>query len=311
MFSLRRSRPSSPKLIYFLDEPAAGPGLFPQYIVSQDAARHVKVVLGGQGGDEIFAGYARYLIGYLEQAIKGAILETQEEGKHVVTLASFIPNLPLLRRYQPLMQHFWRDGLFDDMDARYFRLIHRGPDVARLLTPDARDRFDQDEVFADFQKVFNHPQTRSLVNKMTHFDQKAMLPALLQVEDRVSMAVSLESRVPFLDTRIVDLVTTMPPSIKFRGGQTKYILKKVARNLLPQSVLARKDKMGFPVPLAEWLADGPLRSFAADVLLSRNCKERGLFEPKELERLIDEPSRFGRQLWGALCLELWHGRFMD
>ena len=109
-----------PKLIYYLDEPLAGPGLFPQYLVSKLAKKHVTVVLGGQGGDEIFGGYTRYLIGYFEQAIKGSIFETQEEGKHLVTLESIIPNLPSLKKYSPLIKHFWGNGLFDDMDARYF-----------------------------------------------------------------------------------------------------------------------------------------------------------------------------------------------
>jgi asparagine synthase (glutamine-hydrolysing) len=300
-----------PRLIYALDEPAAGPGLFPQYMVSRAAAKHVKVILGGQGGDEIFGGYARYLIGYLEQAIKGAILETQDEGKHIVTLASIIPNLPLLRQYQPLMQHFWKDGLFGEMDARYFRLIYRGPEGGSMLTRDALQQFDQEEVFADFQGVFNHPQTQSYVNKMTHFDQKTLLPALLQVEDRVSMAASLESRVPLLDTRIVDLVTTMPPAIKFRGGDTKYIFKRAMKDVLPASVLGRKDKMGFPVPLREWLVAGPVRDFVHDVLFSRACVDRGLFDRSQLDRLIAGDSGFARELWGALCLELWHQRFID
>ncbi len=91
---------------------------------------------------------------------------------------------------------------------------------------------------------------------MTHFDQKTILPALLQIEDRVSMAVSLESRVPLLDSRIVDLVTSMPPSLKFQGGRTKHTLKKSIKGLLPDSVLNRKDKMGFPVPLNEWMQGG-------------------------------------------------------
>ena len=106
-----------PRLIYAMDEPAAGPGLFPQAIVNRLARKTVKVVLGGQGGDEIFGGYARSLIGYLEQSLKGAIFETQEEGRHIVTLASIIPNLPLLREYHPLMQEFWKEGLFQDMSG--------------------------------------------------------------------------------------------------------------------------------------------------------------------------------------------------
>jgi asparagine synthase (glutamine-hydrolysing) len=300
-----------PRLIYAMDEPVAGPGLFPQYRVSKLASEHVKVVLGGQGGDEVFGGYARYLVGYLEQALKGGIFETQEEGEHVVTLASIIENLPVLKQYHPLMQHFWKDNLFGEMDARYFRLIDRSPDLANILTDDALESMDPESVFADFQSVFNHPDTKSYINKMTHFDVKTLLPALLQVEDRVSMAVSLESRVPILDTRIVDLVCSIPPPMKFKGGKTKYIFKDVVKNLIPRELMERKDKMGFPVPLKEWMQKGPVRDFVGDVLLSQASRQRGLFKPDALENLIRKETAFGRQLWGALCLELWHQQFID
>ena len=300
-----------PQLIRAMDEPVAGPGVFPQYRVSKLAASQVRVALGGQGGDEVFGGYARYLVGYLEQALKGAIFETQEEGTHVVTLASIIPNLPVLREYHPLMQRFWRSGLFEDMDARYFQLIDRSPDLERILTADARARFRREEVYARFRTTFNHPDTKSYFNKMTHFDLKTLLPALLHVEDRVSMAVSLESRVPLLDTRIIDLVTSMPPRIKFRGGRTKHVFREAVAGTIPDAILKRKDKMGFPVPLKEWMAAGPVREFVTDTLTTRRSRERGLFDPAALARLIDRETVFGRQLWGVLCLELWHREFID
>ena len=217
-----------PRLIYALDEPLAGPGLFPQYAVSKLAREHVTVVLGGQGGDEIFGGYARYLVGYLEQALKGSILETQEEGKHLVTLESIVPNLALLKKYTPLLSNFWSKGLFQEMDARYFHLIDRSEGIYKLLHPDMRSQFAHEQLFADFQQIFNHPDTQSYINKMTHFDQKTLLPALLQIEDRVSMAVSLESRVPLLDKRIVELVTTMPP-LKFQGADQAHSQKSYPR----------------------------------------------------------------------------------
>ncbi len=300
-----------PKLIEAMDEPVAGPGLFPQFIVSRLASKRVKVVLGGQGGDEIFGGYARYLIGYLEQALKGAIFETHEEGKHVVSLSSIIPNLPLLKQYHPLMQQFFKEGLFDNMDARYFRLIDRSPDILQMLTGDALSSIQPEEIFSDFQTIFNHPDTLSYINKMTHFDLKTLLPALLQVEDRVSMAVSLESRVPLLDTRIVDLVTSMPPPMKFHAGKTKHILKQTVRNLLPSAILNRKDKMGFPVPLKEWLQGGVVKDFVYETLLGKRSRERGLFAPTALESLMTQEGAYGRQLWGALCLELWHQVYID
>ena len=300
-----------PNLIYMLDEPVAGPGVFPQYCVSKYAATQVKVILGGQGGDEIFGGYARYIIAYLEQALKGAIFETCEEGKHIVTLENIIPNLPILKQYFPLMQYFFSDGLFEPMDKRYYRLINRTPGVSRIFSSDMLNGFNQENLFADFQAVFNHPETHSYINKMLHFDSKTLLPALLQVEDRVSMAVSLESRVPLLDYRIVELANQMPLAIKFQGGQAKYMLKQVAKNYVPEKVLKRKDKMGFPVPLKEWLYAGPVRDFVMDTLMSRACQERGLFNCTELQKTIDKHAIFERQIWGALCLELWYTTFID
>ena len=116
---------SLPKLVYHMDEPAAGPGLFPQYMVSKLASENVKVVLGGQGGDEIFGGYARFVIAYLEQAIKGAIFENTEEGEHIVSLKSILPNLPYIKQYVPMLQRFWSRDVFEPMDWRYFCLIDR------------------------------------------------------------------------------------------------------------------------------------------------------------------------------------------
>jgi len=300
-----------PKLIYALDEPVAGPGVFPQYCVSKFASEKVKVILGGQGGDELFGGYARYLVGYLEQALKGAIFENQEEGKHIVSLESIVPNLPLLQQYKPLMQQFWSGGLFEDMGARYFQLINRSPDISQLLSKEMLAGFNEQETFAEFQGVFNHPDTKSYVNKMTHFDQKTLLPALLQVEDRVSMSVSLESRVPLLDKRIVELVASMPPPMKFQGGKTKHIFKQAVKNVVPETILKRKDKMGFPVPLKEWMQKGPVREFVADILLGEKSRQRGLFKVDAIENLMKTEGAFGRQLWGALCTELWHREFID
>lgn len=299
-----------PKLIYHMDEPVVGPGLFPQYMVSRLAADNVKVVLGGQGGDEIFGGYTRYVVAYLEQALKGAIYETNDEGEHVVSLQSIVPNLPYLKQYVPLMRHFWKKETFEDMDRRYFHLIDRSESALELYTADFRKQYNREAIFQQFQEVFNHPDTLSYYNKMTHFDMFGSLPGLLHVEDRVSMAVSLESRVPLLDRRIVDLVASMPVNMKFNGGEMKYILKKAAKNILPRQILERKDKMGFPVPLHLWAKNGAA-DFIKDILLSRACRERGIFDMKKMESLIEEERAFGRTLWGGLCIELWFQQFID
>lgn len=165
-------------------------------------------------------------------------------------------------------------------------------------------------MFAAFRQVFNNPATKSYFNRMTNFDLKTLLPALLQVEDRTSMSVSLESRVPLLDHRIADLVTRMPPTIRFKGGDTKRVFRDAVRHLLPPVVFERRDKMGFPVPLAEWFR-GPLQDFLGDVLLSSRARQRGLYRMDRVEKLALSEQKFGRQLWGLLCLELWFRAFVD
>jgi asparagine synthase (glutamine-hydrolysing) len=299
-----------PRLIWHMDEPAAGPGVFPQYILARAARKEVKVVLGGQGGDEIFGGYARYVVAYLELALKGAILETNDEDEHVVSLQSILPNLPSINSYLPMLSTFWQRGTFDSMDRRYFQLVDRSGGSQEMFSQDFRADFHAEEAFERFQKIFNHPETKSFYNKMTHFDMVTSLPALLHVEDRVSMAASLESRVPILDHRIVDLVTSMPAPMKFRGAEMKYALKKAIGDILPPRILNRKDKMGFPMPLHLW-ARGRANAFLRETLLSKECRSRGLFNATAVENLLGQEQPFGRRIWGLLNLELWHRQFID
>lgn len=298
-------------IIFMLDYPLGGPGSFPQFMVSRFASKEVKVLLGGQGGDELFAGYARYLVAYLEQALKGAIFENQEEGNHIVTLASIIESLPLLRGYEPLMRHFFKSGLFAPMEERYFHLLDRMPSAQALLSGDAIKNYERTRVFSSFKENFNREDTRSYINKMTAFDLKTFLASLLQVEDRMSMAASVESRVPLLSTRIVEFVMSLPPAFKFAGGETKSILRRAMQDDLPKAAAQRKDKMGFPVPLNEWLQAGIVREFVMDIALSRAAQERGIFNMSAVQSMFDHEAAFGRQIWGWLSFELWCQNYLD
>lgn len=299
-----------PKLVYHMDEPAAGPGLFPQYMVSRLAKQHVKVCLGGQGADEIYAGYARYTVAYFEQAVKAAVNGQSEEGDEAIPIEDMGRALGSIRQYAPMLKRFVEKGFFGPMDQRYFRLVDRTEGMLHLYSRDFRSRFDADRQFNRFAAIFNRPATRSYFDKMTYFDMVSSLPALLQVEDRVSMAVSLESRVPLLDHRMVDLVCSLPARIKFRDAELKYLFRRAVAPLLPPPVLERRDKMGFPVPLQHW-ARGRARDFFHDTLLSRACRERGLFDMDAVRSLIDKDQDYGRALWGLLQLELWHQQFID
>lgn len=297
------------KIVYFMDEPAAGPGVFPQFELNKVIKSYVKVSLGGQGGDEIFGGYTRYLIAYLEQCLKHAIFETNEEGKYVVTLSSIIENLPELKNYIPTLKYFWSDGLFDSMESRYFRLVDRSDELVQIMKDDFKEEYLREKegrIFDEFIKIFDKKDAKSYFNKMTYFDMKTLLPALLHVEDRVSMAHSIESRVPILDRRIPEFMATVPPTIKFKNGTLKYLLKKSVENILPREIVGRKDKKGFPVPLNEWITENKkFREFVFDVAFSLP----DIFDRTKVELLVNRARPFSRGVWGLINLSLWFSTF--
>lgn len=298
------------KVIYHLDYPVAGPGSFPQFMVSKTAGKNLKVVLGGQGGDEIFGGYARYLLAYFEQCIKGAIDGSMNSGKFIVTYESIIPNLGTLKEYVPLMKEFWSNGLFDERDKRYFKLVNR----ANTLTSEINwELLEPYSAFDSFKSIFwqNNVQKESYFDSMTHFDFKTLLPALLHVEDRMSMAHGLESRVPLLDHPLVEFAATLPANIKFENGELKHLLKIAFSDIIPEKIVKRKDKMGFPVPLSEWIK-GDLFEFVNDTFSGEKAKRREYLNPNfKIQTLLSEDLKFNRKIWGLLSLEIWQQTFHD
>ena len=289
------------ELIKILDEPSAGIGAFPQLMVSRLAATQVKVVLGGHGGDELFGGYTRYFLAYLEQSLKGAINQNQEEGKHLLLFSDVLSQLPTLKNYTPLMKSFWSDGLFDPMDQRYFKLLNRSSELIDLLNPEIANHIDPIHTYEKFRDSFNGANNSSYINKMMNFDLINVLPALLHVEDRVSMANALESRVPFLDPRLVETLYSLTPAIKFAKGESKSLLKKIAFKHIPSQIVERKDKMGFPVPLELWMADTKFqKTIKHHILSAPDLWSRSLQNSStKIENL--QP----RVLWGMLSLSIF------
>lgn len=295
-------------VIYHLDHPVAGPGSFPQYMVSQLAAKHRKVVLGGQGGDEIFGGYARYMVGYLARALDAAI--DPDAPRPPLSLADIGPGLGALKEYKPLIAQMFSKNLFDTPELRFRMLCDRSADMADEVDQDAIDR---DHVSRAFSRTFNDhrivPEGQDL-DAMTHWDFRCLLPALLQVEDRMSMAHGLESRVPFLDDGIVEFAAALPERIKYEGGKLKHLLRTTFEAELPPEIFARRDKMGFPVPLREWWS-GDLRDYMHDLFGSRVAGERPFVRADKVLANFDRGGQFSRKTWGLLSLELWHRSFHD
>jgi asparagine synthase (glutamine-hydrolysing) len=167
--------------------------------------------------------------------------------------------------------------------------------------------------FKTFREIFwgKNVQEESYFDSMTHFDFKTLLPALLQVEDRVSMAHGLESRVPLLDHPLVEMAATIPSNIKFESGQLKHLLKTTFKDDLPEVINKRQDKMGFPVPLSEWMR-GELKDFIQDIFHSDNARHREYLNPRfNIQSLIESEGKFTRKAWGLLSLEIWQQEFHD
>ena len=296
------------RVMYLMDEPAAGPGVFSEYLVARFAGKHAKVVLNGEGGDEFFLGYARYLIAYLEECLKGAIEDTASRGHYVATLGTIVPNLPMLQNYVPMLRSFWAEGLFEEPVKRYYRLLDRFSASKSLLARGLQ--VDTKRTFDEFRAIFESHGAAAKINRIMNVEIKTSLAALLHVDDCVSAAWGLDGRSPLLDHRLLELMACVPPVIKFRNGNLKYLFRLATKNILPKEIRERRDKMGFPAPLGMWIKN-ELRDFFHDVLLGDKARARGIFDPAAIEKILKSDIGFSREIWGALCVELWHRLFMD
>ncbi len=288
------------RAVHAMDEPVAGPGLLPHWHVARLAAQHVKVVLGGQGGDELFSGYVRHLVLRLEGALQEAI-----RGGETRTLRALAPHLGSLDGYGPLLRRHFEVGLFEPLHERYFALLHRGHGLSDVLQGDLRDELTSFTARERFRAAFGDGTT---VGDAVRFDRRVFLPALLQVEDRTSMAWSLESRVPLLDRRVLAFVDACPDDVLFGDGELKSLFRRAVGGDLPAPARDRRDKMGFPVPLSQW-ARGPLRDFFRDLLQDATARGRGFYDPAGVERVLAGESVEARHLWALANVELWHRTF--
>lgn len=303
------------KVIYHLDYPVAGIGSFAQYCVAKMVSNNDKVVFSGLGADELFGGYTRYLIAYFEQCLKGAIDGTLYDGNFIVTYESIIPNLTALKNYKPLLRNLFSKNTLgnDDVSSRYFHLVNKSGDYAKYI--DWNKYNLKSFEFGEFIDTFHADnKVTSYLDKMTRFDMRTLLPALLQVEDRMSMAHGVEARVPFMDHELVELSLSIPSNIKFANGTLKKFLINSMEDYIPKSILERKDKMGFPVPLNKWVNNNAkLNDYVYDILNASKSKNRSYLNNKKdiTEMVYKENADYSRELWVFLSLELWYQQFHD
>jgi asparagine synthase (glutamine-hydrolysing) len=295
-------------IVRAMDEPAGGPGVLPQYVVARAASGRVRVLLGGQGGDELFGGYVRQFA----DLWAGAKATLDQD-----TVDALMPGMDQLRGYEPLVRRaldaaatgFTAPGL-DDPVKRYFALVDRREGLSSLLHRQLAPRMLRWPARDVFSAAFPETPDGDRLSRTMRYERTALLPALLHVEDRVTMAHGLESRVPLLDPPLARLALRAPRERRLAGGLLKALLRDAAARWLPPGVRERRDKMGFPVPLSAWAA-GPLRDWLHDTLLSRRARERGIVRPEAVRVRIEQAGLWDRSLWALLNLELWHRSFVD
>jgi asparagine synthase (glutamine-hydrolysing) len=302
------------KLVYHLDEPLGDFSIFPTYLVSKMARDHVTVILSGDGGDELFGGYETYIADRLvrKYGIAGQVFRRKTVQKLVLALPPQKQKKGLinkLRRFAEGMQYP------EDLQHVRWMIFLSDPDRMRLFSDDLKAELNGTVPYQFIREYFNRAHARlDLLNQQNFVDLKTYLVDDILVKvDRMSMATSLEARVPFLDHRVVQKAFEIPGDWKIRGKDTKYILKKAMRDLLPREILYR-DKQGFSIPIKNWIRE-ELREMMLDVLNERKLAQQGYFNPAYVNRLIEEhlsgKENHSHRLWALMMFELWCEKFLS
>lgn len=301
-----------PKLVWHEDEPLAHPSSVALYFVSALAAKHVKVVLTGEGSDELLAGYARY-----RKTIYNLALGARYHGSMPAGIRNLIRNridgLPVASKLrQKLVRTFL--SLQPDIESIYFDnfSVFSRSRQAQLLTPNTRARAGAVDPYAGVRSLLEQTDAKSPLDRLLYADIKTYLHELLMKQDQMSMAASIESRVPFLDHKLVEFTSSLPERLKLRGWTTKYVLRESMKGVLPEAILSR-PKMGFPVPVGKWFRE-QYHTVVDEYVLGGRSLERGYFDENYLRTLVarhDAGEDHSERLWALVNFEMWQRQFID
>jgi asparagine synthase (glutamine-hydrolysing) len=296
-------------MVDFFDEPFADSSAVAAYYVSEVAARHVKVVMSGDGGDEIFGGYTIYQADRLANLYRRLPRLLGERA--IPSLVRRIPASDSKMSWDLKLRRFVEHARLDPLAAHgSWRLIFT-EEMKHRLYADHAARHDSLELLRGYWQ--GYPQNDAL-NRFMYVDTKvSLVDDMLTKVDRMSMAHSLEVRVPLLDHRLVEWMSQVPSSAKVRGMNLKYLLKHVARELLPREIVDR-PKAGFHVPIPAWLK-GELRPLIEEQLGETTVTRQGMFDPAYVRQLLDDNQagrhNYSRNIWGLLMFSLWYDRYIE
>jgi len=299
-----------PRYVWHMEEPVCEPPAVALYYVSKLASEHVKVLISGEGGDEAFAGYPNYRNGVWLERLKAGLGPFRPPASRMVRVLSQASWLQKIRKFGPLMTVELQD-YYLSRTATPFTLFNR--DYSSLYTRAFLDQVNKKDSCLPTVRSFQEVSPNDVLSKMLYVDTMSWLPDDLLVKaDKITMANSVELRVPLLDHEVLEFAASLPSSFKLHGITTKHILKTVFRNLVPQSILDRK-KTGLPVPYETWMRK-ELKPFVEETLLSQNAHIERYFNRQGIEKILSanlNGENYSKEIFSLVVLELWHKEFVD
>jgi len=300
-----------PRYVWHMEEPCCEPQAVALYYVSKMASSYVKVLISGEGGDEAFAGYSIYRNLLWLERIKRAMGPLNGLTKAGLLAANRLLKSQKVAKYAPLLDIPF-DSYYYSRTSSPFKYFNSR--INEIYSEDFLRYVDKEHSVGIAKKLLRNGNGRGFVNRMLYVDTKTSLPDdLLLKADKMTMANSLELRVPFLDHKILEFAASLPSNYKVRGFITKYLAKRALKDRLPKEIIERR-KAGFPVPYEAWLRT-ELDPWVREVLLDRRSLNRGYFQRGSVERIIAENKRSGgtlsKEILSLATLELWHRAFLE